>query len=442
MQVTIPGRLRVLEVERTQTALFYDVRIILMMCERGSLLMAISSFNRIFRKAVLACLIALFSLSMNTALKAQQSASAAGSPQFAELSRKASEALDADKLDEAIPLFRKALALNPQWAEGWWSLGTALYDQNSFAEASLAFEKVIALDPKHGTAHALLGLSLFEMGDDAGALKNIEESKQYGTSIDPQLREVIFFHEGVLLQRKGLFEAAQKPFSSLCLGGNRNPQLAQAFGMAALHMRQRDLPAPGSDAQRVVALAGQAACIAAQHDFDKAKSIFADAVASYPQFPFLHFAFGRELLAAHEIPAAVDQFKLELKIAAPKDRVLSLLQIAAAEYKVDSPAGIPFARQAIALDPNSPFPHFLLGLLLMDTGTYKQAVPELESARKGMPTDLKVLWALSSAYGHVGRSEDAEKTRKQFAELTQKQNQQAATENPDVPLETGVNSPR
>ncbi|MDE3201467.1 MAG: tetratricopeptide repeat protein [Acidobacteriota bacterium] len=361
---------------------------------------------------------------------------------FETLSRQAMDALNADNLDKAEPLFRKALALNPKWAEGWWSLGTSFYDQNRFAEASLAFQKVVALDPTHGTAHALLGLSLFELGDDAGALKNIEESKKYGTSVDPQLRDVIFYHEGVLLQRKGLFEAAQKPFSSLCLGGNRNPQLLQAFGMAALHMRSRNFPVPGTEAQRVVATVGQAACLAAHHDFDIAKSVFTQAIATYPNFPFLHFAFGRELLAAHEIPDAIEQFKLELKIAAPLDRVISLLQIAAAEYKVDSAAGMPYVQKAIALDPNSPFPHFLLGLLLMDTGAYQKAIPELQIARKGMPEDTKVLWVLSTAYSHVGRMHDAAEAREKFLALKQKDSQQAAGENPDVPVETNGEAPR
>jgi cytochrome c-type biogenesis protein CcmH/NrfG len=100
------------------------------------------------------------------------------SASFTSLSDQAAAALDLDKLDEAIPLFRKALALNPRWAEDWWSLGTAYYDQDRYTEAAIALQKVIALNPKHGTAHAMPGLCEFELGEDANALRDIEASKK------------------------------------------------------------------------------------------------------------------------------------------------------------------------------------------------------------------------------------------------------------------------
>ena len=173
-------------------------------------------------------------------------ANAQTSAQFQDLAKRAEEALDADKLADAIPLLREALALNPGWVEGWWSLGTAFYDQESYAEAELAFQHVVALEPRHGTAHAFLGLCEFELGDDKAALRDIEAGKDLGTSIDPQLRDVVFFHEGVLLKRAGRFVAAEKPFASLCLGGARGNDVVREFGMAALRMRDRQYPPPGS----------------------------------------------------------------------------------------------------------------------------------------------------------------------------------------------------
>src|ERR1700680_3857867 len=73
---------------------------------------------------------------------------------FAALSKRAAEARDADHLDEAVALYRRAVALQPKWEEGWWSLGTLQYDQDHYAKAARAFEKVIALNPANGTAHA------------------------------------------------------------------------------------------------------------------------------------------------------------------------------------------------------------------------------------------------------------------------------------------------
>lgn len=339
------------------------------------------------------------------------------SKEFQELSARALADLDADKLDTAIPLLRKALALNPHWVEGWWSLGTAFYDQDRYAEAALAFQKVVAIDPNHGTALALLGLSEFELGEDAAALRHIEAAEEIGTNIDPQLRDVVVYHEGVLLQRDGRFFHAQQAFSSLCLSGAVTGNLIRAFGMAALQMRDKNFPAEGTQSDQVVQLVGHAACLAAKKDFASASAEFQRAVSLFPNFPYVHYAFGRELIEEQNVSGAVEQFKSE--IAVGHDRVLPMLQIAAAEYKVDSLAGLPYAKQAVQLAPKMPFAHFVLGLLLMNTGDFAGAVPELEVASKGLPNEPNVFWSLGSAYEHVGRTQDAMKARAEFARLKQ-----------------------
>lgn len=335
--------------------------------------------------------------------------------QFDSLSRRALEALDADRLQDAIPLLRKALLLNPRWAEGWWSLGTAYYDQERYAEAELAFQRVVAIDPKHGTAHALLGLCQFELGDDKAALLNIEMAKDLGTDLDPQLRTVVFFHEGILLQRAGRFVAAEMPFASLCLGGTDSVDVVRAFGMAALRMTGRQFPPPGSVAAIVAEQVGRSACSAAHKDFDDARQRLASVTAAYPHFPYVHYAFGRVLIDAGDIPGAVAEFKREIEEG--HDRVLPMLQIAACEYKVDSAAGLPYAEQAVALAPQLPFAHYLLGLLLENTGAEARAVPELEIARRAFPHDRKVLWSLASAYARTGRAQEAAKARAAMVRL-------------------------
>jgi len=349
-------------------------------------------------------------------------ANAQPSAQFQSLSKRAMEALDADKLQEAIPLLRKALALNPRWVEGWWSLGTTYYDQGRYAEAELAFQRVVAIDPRHGTAHAFLGLCEFELADDQAALRDIEASKDLGTDIDPQLRDVVFYHEGILLQRAGRFVAAEKPFASLCRGSAGGADVARAFGMAALRMRDRQFPAPGSEGATVAEQVGRAACLAAQKDFDSARRQFTLVTGAYPHFPYVHYAFGRVLLDARDIPGAVAEFKREIDEG--HDRVLPMLQIAASEYKVDSDAGLPYAEQAVALAPQLPFGHYLLGLLLANTGADEKAIPELETARKAFPQDMRVYWSLAAAYAHAGRAEDAAKARAEIARLSRKSAQQ------------------
>jgi predicted Zn-dependent protease len=73
----------------------------------------------------------------------------------------------------------------------------------------------------------------------------------------------------------------------------------------------------------------------------------------------------------------------------------------------------------VQLDPKLPFAHYLYGLLLLDTDDYKRAIPELETAKKGITDDPKLYFALGTAYARAGRTADAERARAQF-QLLQK----------------------
>ena len=54
---------------------------------------------------------------------------------FEKLAKRAEEALDADRVPEAIRLYDRATKLRPDWSEGWWHLGTLLFDAGRFLDA-------------------------------------------------------------------------------------------------------------------------------------------------------------------------------------------------------------------------------------------------------------------------------------------------------------------
>jgi predicted Zn-dependent protease len=343
---------------------------------------------------------------------------------FETIAKQANDARDADRPDDAVKLYRRALALNPRWTEGWWSLGTLQYDSDRYAEAELAFQKVATLDPKQGTARAMLGLCEFELGQSDRALKDIEASKTLGVLEDRQLRNVVVYHDAVLLQRTGQFEAAKAALTSLCLDSVRSNDVVEAFGLVALRMRDNAPPDPGTEAGSVVQHVGRAACLAGAKDYDSAKSEFDQVLAHAPNFPLVHFAYGCALLDARDVDSAIREFEAE--IAQQPKSVLPRLRIAVAEYKVDSARGLKFAEEAVALRPELPLAHYLLGLLLLDTGAYDRAVPELETARAAFPREARIDLALATVYAHVGRPQDASKARAEFAR--KKQSEQAAAQ--------------
>jgi len=339
----------------------------------------------------------------------------AQTPEFAPLEARAAAARDSGQLDQAAALYRQALALRPAWAEGWWYLGTLLYDQNSYGEASKALRKAVALNPKAGTALVMLGLCEFELGDDESALRHIQDGNRIGIAADALLRDVILYHEAALLQRKGQFEAAQERLNSLCLSGQQGAEVTMTFGMVALRMRQT--APPSADA---ISKVGYAQCLAGQKKFEEARREFAAAVALYPEYPNIHYAYGRFLVDAGDTAAGIEELTREIQ-RDPK-HTAARLRIAAALYKVDSAAGLPHAALAVRLDPEAPLGHYLLGLLLLDTDDYLGAIGELEIARKAFPQEGKVLLALAAAYARAGRPEDAERARKEFQRIGQPSN--------------------
>lgn len=357
-------------------------------------------------------------------------------PRFEALARQAAEARDKGRLDDAVKLYRRALALNPKWSEGWWSLGTLDYDADRFAEAEIEFGKVVALDPKQGTARAMLGLCEFEMGQAESALKDIEAAKTLGVLENSQLRDVVLYHEGVLRQRAGQFEGAKAALSSLCLEGVRNAGLAGTFGLVALRMRDPAPPDPATEAGLVVQHVGRGACFAGAKQYDAAKAEFENVLAHAPHFPLVHYAYGRVLIDARDRADAIAQFEAE--IAEQPKSALPRLHIAATEYKVDSAAGLKYAEEAVQLEPDVPLGHYLLGLLLLDTGAYERAVPELETARKAFPQEARIDLSLATAYAHVGRAQDAARARAEFAR--KKQTERAASDSSiEIPDTVGKN---
>ena len=339
------------------------------------------------------------------------------SASFAALSKKAAEARDADRLDEAAGLYSKALAQRPKWMEGWWSLATIEYDRDHYAKAAQDFEKLIALDPANGTAHAMLGLCQFELGKDDAALKNLLNAEKLGVLKDKKLRNVALYHLGVLQLRAGRYGAAKETLGQLVRDRIRTKEITTGLGLAALLMKPQNSPPEDTPGGSVVEKVGEAEVLLAGNEFEQAKQKYVQVTGEFPDYPNLHFAFGRMLMETHENDAAVQEFESELK-RDPRN-INSMLEIAAARQQVDPQGGLNYAEEAVKLAPALPFAHYLLGMLRLDTGDAAGAVPELEIAQKAFPKEAGVYFALGRAYVRVGRKVDAAKAREEFARLNE-----------------------
>ena len=338
---------------------------------------------------------------------------------FDDLSARATAAREADRIDEALALYRRALAVRPQWDEGWWYLGTLLYERDSYADAARAFREAARLQPKAGMIWAMLGLCEFKIAAYEDALKHLRRGRELGIPADNrELARVIRYHEGQLLLLEGDFETAQQVFGGLAYDGVRTDDLVTALGFAVL--RIQSLPGkvdPASAA--IVRLAGEAEFLAATKKFDEAQRAYTELAAKYPKTHNVQYAYGIYLLQNRDAEGqAVEAFRREIENT-PAHR-LARLMIANVKLKnKEAAAGIPFAEESLKLYPRDPLGHYILGRLLFDAGQTERSIRELEAAREFYKEEPKIYFQLARAYARANRKADADRARAEFTRLNQ-----------------------
>ena len=371
-----------------------------------------SSSLRVLKRTDAAILFIAFSLLfVSSALAESRKLNA----DFAQLSARADTARDAGQLDQAASLYRQALAHHPSWKEGWWSLGTILYDQNSYSAAARAFRRLVSYDPKNGTAHLMLALCQYQLGVDDSAIKNIQAARKLGIKKDEQLEHVLQYHEGMLLLRKGRYEDSIEAMQLLVKQGVHSDDLDAALGMGALLVRPKEAPVEGTVGRQVFLRAGQAEAYGLLKKHDEGKKSYAALAQEFPAFPNIHYAYGRFLLGFDELDEGIAQFQQEIQNN--PTHIRARMRIAAADYRINSTAGIPYAQEVVKLQPSYPFGHYLLGLLYLDSGDIRRSIPQLEAAVHMVPQEAQFQFALGSAYAKAGRKEDAARARSAFLRL-------------------------
>ncbi len=224
-----------------------------------------------------------------------QEAAPVRSDRFAEVSREAAEARGREQWDDAERLYRKAVRLRPDWKEGWWSLGTILYDQNRYEAARAALRRFTVLDPQVAPGWAFLGLCEYETGEYGEALAHLEQGMNLGLDETSQLSVVTRYHAALLLTRMREFEASLEILMRSAQEETHGPAFEEAAGLAA--MRKPLLPSelPLTDRELVLQV-GRAVMDTAARRTTDAQNEFQRLVATYPNEPNLHYLFGSFLL--------------------------------------------------------------------------------------------------------------------------------------------------
>ena len=347
------------------------------------------------------------------AAKAGKPGPTAPSPQFDQLLKSATAAREAEHWEDAVDLYGKIVKLRPDYAEGYWYQGTALYQLDKFQECRDSFRKVTRFSPNNGPAHAFLGLCEFGLKNYDRALEQLMQSRTLGVA-DKDLGGVARYHAGIIMTRIQQYSQALQTLGEFAAEGNDNPRIIEAMGIATLRMAMLPTEVP-PDRREMVLMAGRGSYMMATRMTDAAGKAFEGLVARYPETPNIHYAYGVFLLI--EQPAkAIEEFKRELEIQ-PNDPE-SLMQIAYQNLKDSDPASaLPWAKQAVDAAPNVFASHRALGEALAGTGDVEGGIAQLEIAIRQAPDSPGTHFALAKAYQRAGRANDAAKERAEFVRL-------------------------
>jgi tetratricopeptide (TPR) repeat protein len=333
---------------------------------------------------------------------------------FEDLAAQAAAARQANDTAKAVGLYRQALAIKPDWAEGWWSLGTLFYDGDRYADGARAFSAYVTLDEKNPMGWGFLGLCEFETGGHERSLEHIRKALAAG-AIEPSIEQVLRFHEVLLLDKLGLFDQAMPRLRPFVKRGTKNTALLAAIGLTAL--RRPLLPAeiPAQD-QPVVAAAGKAAYFWMANDEQATAAAFKTLLESYPNAAGVHYFYATYLLAFRPAEEAYAEFKRELEVQPknPDARATVALLMLRAGFEAQA---LSLAKQAAEDGPKSATAQYAYGLLLAQTGKFDEGIARLETAEHLDPANIEYHMGLAGAYSRAGRHEEARKERQKSIEM-------------------------
>ncbi len=250
---------------------------------------------------------------------------------FQSLATDAAAAREAGKTDEAIRDYQGAVQARPDWAEGWWYLGTLRYGEKHFAEARPSFQKVVELLPGMGAAWNFLGLSEFETQDYADSRIHLEKGQALGGADDLEIARVATYHLGLLRIKAGEFDVASTLLAASFTEAQIPEQVRNALGMAMLRVPLLPMEIdPSQDA--LLHAAGEAAALTAKGDAFKSIESLVALAKSYPNTPFVHYALGKALANAGRIDDALQQQRMEAKIS--PESALPLAEISSLETRL------------------------------------------------------------------------------------------------------------
>jgi tetratricopeptide (TPR) repeat protein len=285
------------------------------------------------------------------------------------LQKLAQQESESGQTSEAIRDYQRVLTSRPEWKEGWWNLGVLQYGANQFADARSTLQHVVGFAPNLGVAWSLLGLSEFEIKNFAEALIHLEKAQSLGIKDDAEVERVSIYHLGLLLIRTGKFDRASDLLLKTFGRSQMSEQLKIALGLATLRIGL--LPEEIDPSKEALVLAVGSVASAGTEALDR----FPAVLQTYPDVPYLHYAYGLSLAKAGRDKEAIRLMHEETSVSPESE--LPWIEISGLQLRLGSAQeALTAAQRAVALGSTNKVAHERLAAALESVGDTGRATNE------------------------------------------------------------------
>jgi len=279
---------------------------------------------------------------------------------------------------EAVPLYRKALVLDPAMPGLNMNLGLALFKSGALKEAIQIFTPLLKSEPASSPEAlrltTLIGIAHYGLGE-------------YAASV-PELKAATVSDKKNLPFRLMLAQS--------CLATKQYPCVMDVYHEILM------LNAESAEAD---ILAGEA--LDEMQDRPQATQQFRAAVKADPQAPNAHFGLGYLLWTQMQYEEAAENFRAELEI--DPNHTQSMAYLADCDIRMSQPeAALPLLKKALQIDSNNELAHLNMGILDADAGHQEDALLELRKAVTLRPSDVNAHFRLARLLKAMGRKAEAQ----------------------------------
>jgi tetratricopeptide (TPR) repeat protein len=330
------------------------------------------------------------------------------------------------KVAEAEAEWRSLLSSQPNDAEAYAHLGLLEARQVHYKEAIPLYHKALSLNPKMPSLRLNLGLAYFKAGDLPAAIKTFEPLLKSEPKSSPEALRLVTLM-GLAHYGMGEYAAAVPCLKEATAADPGNLPFRLSLAQSCLRTKQyqcvldvyREILTLNTESAEADMLAGEA--------YDELKNDagaiaeFQAAVKADPKMPDVQFGYGYLLWRMLKFEQAEQAFRSEL--ANNPEHPLALAYLGDTLMRLHrSGEAIPYLEHAMRLQPSISIAHLDLGVIYEGQGRRDDAVRELKTAEGLSPGDPSIHWRLGRFYASIGRKAEAK------AEFDKTRNMQQAKE--------------